>query len=696
MGTPIFQKQEMVRSHWMYNIGHFHPNYLSGVQSFLKIAENDRVTKDDDDDDENSVGVDDEISDCDDDNENFNGDENNDISDGEDDHLNENNDNLKDMLDDLENNIGDNDQEKLQQIFVDSEKPVYTGCENFSKHGAMLKLFNLKAHYKWSDTSFTSLLDFLHALLPKDNELPISLYQAKKLICPMGLKVKRIHACLNDCMLFRNEFEKSHKCVTCGASRYKCKNETGEYDDDLMKNRAPAKLLWYFPVIPRLKRLFANANESKLLRWHAEERKDDGKLRHVADSPQWRNINYKFPDFGGEIRNIRFGLSSDGINPFGTISSRHSTWPVLMCVYNLPQWLCMKRKYIMMSLLIQGPKQPGNDIDVYLSPLIDDMKTLWNTGVNVYDAYKKENFMLRAMIFCTTSDFQHMAICHDIMTHMIPIAIRGLLPENIRHTITKLCLFFNKIHTKVIDLEELDEWQKEIIITLCELEMYFPPSFFDMMVHLISQIVQEIKDCGPVFLRYMYPFERYMDILKGYVRNRYRPDASIVEGYTSEEVTEFCTGYLDGVKSIGVPKSRHSGRLAGVGVTSGMRIIYPTHANLQLAHFVVLQHMTCMTPYIDEHMEELRSTYLHKTDLEYKKKHNEEFSQWIKNNVEEKYGETDFNKVVEKLGQGPDFLVKSYQGYDINGYTYYTKNKDDKSATQNCGVTLIASTTELF
>ncbi|GJZ47293.1 hypothetical protein Tco_0601125 [Tanacetum coccineum] len=65
----------------------------------------------------------------------------------------------------------------------------------------------------------------------------------------------------------------------------------------------------------------------------------------------------------------------------------------------------MKRKYIMMSLLIQGPKQPGNDIDVYLEPLIEDMKKLWDSGVEVYDAYKKEMFTLFAMIYCTISDF---------------------------------------------------------------------------------------------------------------------------------------------------------------------------------------------------------------------------------------------------------------------------------------------------
>nr|GEV64602.1 hypothetical protein [Tanacetum cinerariifolium] len=154
----------------------------------------------------------------------------------------------------------------------------------------------------------------------------------------------------------------------------------------------------------------SNINESfkkleQMFRNMEEGRKRDRKLRHLAYPPQWRKIDNRFDKFGAEIRNIRFGLSSDGINPFENMSSNHSTWPVLLCVYNLPPWLCMKRKYIMMSLLIQGLKQPGNDIDVYLAPLIDDMKTLWGSSAKVYDAYRKEKFQLRAMIFCTISDF---------------------------------------------------------------------------------------------------------------------------------------------------------------------------------------------------------------------------------------------------------------------------------------------------
>jgi hypothetical protein len=81
-------------------------------------------------------------------------------------------------------------------------------------------------------------------------------------------------------------------------------------------------------------------------------------------SIQWRKIDRKYKDFVGEAINIRFGLSTDGFNPFADFSCGHSTWPVTLCMFNLPGWMCMKRKFIMMPVLIQGPKQPGNDIDV--------------------------------------------------------------------------------------------------------------------------------------------------------------------------------------------------------------------------------------------------------------------------------------------------------------------------------------------
>ena len=72
--------------------------------------------------------------------------------------------------------------------------------------------------------------------------------------------------------------------------------------------------------------------------------------------------------------------------------------------------------------------------------------------------------------------------------------------SKVRLAITRLCFFFNSICRKVIDLVKLDDLENEVVIILCQFEMYFPPSFFDIMVHLIVHLVREIKLCGPIYL----------------------------------------------------------------------------------------------------------------------------------------------------------------------------------------------------
>ena len=126
-------------------------------------------------------------------------------------------------------------------------------------------------------------------------------------------------------------------------------------------------------------------------------------------------------------------------------------------------------------------------------------------------------------------------------------------------------LFFNAIFRKVIDPQQLDVLENEAAIVLCQLEMYFPPSFFNIMVHLIVHLVREIRMCGPVFLRWIYPIERYMKVLKGYTKNQYRPEASIVERYVAEEAIEFCSQYMETVEAVGVPKIRHDQTRGGQG-----------------------------------------------------------------------------------------------------------------------------------
>jgi hypothetical protein len=68
-----------------------------------------------------------------------------------------------------------------------------------------------------------------------------------------------------------------------------------------------------------------------------------------------------------------FALSTDGMNPFGENRTMHSTWPVILVMCNLLTWLCHKREYLILSIHIQGPKQAGTNIDVFLEPLMEDM-----------------------------------------------------------------------------------------------------------------------------------------------------------------------------------------------------------------------------------------------------------------------------------------------------------------------------------
>ncbi|XP_057453002.1 uncharacterized protein LOC130744857 [Lotus japonicus] len=808
-----------------------------------------------------------------------------------------------DRLEDMIHDIGEESFKRAHvydTLCKDKEEPLYPGCTNFTRLSAVLRLFNLKAKNGWSDKSFTDLLGLLKEMLPEGNTMPNRHYEAKKVLCPMDMEYEKIHACPNDCILYRKEFENYDHCPKCKASRYKKKD--GDSNDDVSTKGPPAKVLWYLPIISRFKRLFSNANDAKNLRWHAEERIDDGKIRHVADSLQWKNID---GNFAKESRNLRLGLATDGMNPYGNLSCNHSSWPVLLIIYNLSPSLCMKRKYMMLSMMIPGPKQPGNDIDVYLSPLIDDLRLLWEQGVDVLDAYSGEHFNMRAMLFCTINDFpaygnlsgysvkghkacpicekdtsyhqlnngrktvylghrkfldryhpyrkmkkafngkaehglapkpltgeevyqrqQHVNVvfgkkqkkpaekniwkkrsvffdlpywssldvrhcidlmhveknvcdsligtllhikgktkdglsarldladmgirqqltpqqignktylppaCHTLskkekisfceclegikvpqgyssnikrlvsmkdlklnglkshdfhvlMQQLLPVAIRGILPIKVRKTITRLCLFFNAICSKVIDPSKLDELENEAAVILCQLEMHFPPSFFDIMEHLIVHLVREIRLCGPVCLRWMYPVERYMKILKGYTMNPYRPEASIVERYIAEEAIEFCSNYLSEVDAIGVPKSRHDGRCEGMG-TQGLNVKCMTWKVLHPAHLYILNNTDEVQPYLAAHKSFLKESYPKMNEKVLLKEHNKSFSEWFKERIANDDSASD---TIKRLSLEPKCNVMTWSAYDINKTSFYTKSKDDRSTMQNSGVMVVA------
>ncbi|GJU04996.1 putative transposase-associated domain-containing protein [Tanacetum coccineum] len=257
------------------------------------------------------------------------------------------------MVNATKDNFDVDDLVKFQELLLDAEKPLYEGCPDFTKLSAIVKLLNLKGKYGASDKFFTELLGLIKKMLPAGNEMVEKTYQAKKVMRLMGSGYKKIHVCINNCLLYWKNDKDLTACRTCGTSRWKVDNKTKKIYENI-----PAKA--------------------------------------------WRTIDEKFPKITEDTRNLRLGISADGVD-VNTGNMHHSVWPVLTVIYNLPPWLCMKRKFINLSVLISG--YPGNDIDVFLEPLVDDLHTLFETGVDTYDASTKDNFNLRAVVLWTINDY---------------------------------------------------------------------------------------------------------------------------------------------------------------------------------------------------------------------------------------------------------------------------------------------------
>jgi Domain of unknown function (DUF4218) len=140
---------------------------------------------------------------------------------------------------------------------------------------------------------------------------------------------------------------------------------------------------------------------------------------------------------------------------------------------------------------------------------------------------------------------------HQLMQQILPLATMGLLDEGVRLAIAQVSNVWRSICAKVWDPVEAKSLIANVAFTLCTLEIHFPPSFFDVMTHLMIHVAEEVDICGPVHIRWMYPIERYLKTLKSFVRNKARPEASMAEGYLIDESIGFLSEYMIDRKKTG-------------------------------------------------------------------------------------------------------------------------------------------------
>ncbi|GJU53474.1 hypothetical protein Tco_1227188 [Tanacetum coccineum] len=291
---------------------------------------------------------------------------------------------------------------EFEELYDSANEELYPGCDYVTRLDFMAKFTYFKVKGRLTNFIFNEMLEFFQNVFPisKGYKLPPSYYAIKKTFKTIGLGYESIHACEHDCCLFRGDDNKDLDfCPVCNTSRWKDNNTPGK--------KVPNKVLHYFPIIPRLQHLYKSSHTAKEMIWHATGKcMEPDKMQHPVNGRAWKNFDTKYPDFAREPRNVRLGLAADGFNPFGNLSQAYNMWLVILTTYNLPLWLCMKESSFMLTLLIPSPKSLGKDIDVYLRPLIEDLKVLWDRkGVETIDVASGQKFNMRAMVLWTINDF---------------------------------------------------------------------------------------------------------------------------------------------------------------------------------------------------------------------------------------------------------------------------------------------------
>ncbi|XP_075097564.1 uncharacterized protein LOC107823484 [Nicotiana tabacum] len=291
------------------------------------------------------------------------------------------------------------DAKRFFRLLEEGKQELYHGCEAFTKLSFTIRLYVFNSLHGLSNVAFSNMLELLKEAFPFV-QLPESFNKARNMIKDLGLHYEKIHASPIDCMLFWKDNENADNCFVCGDSRWNV--VVASLTNTSFK--ILVKVLRYFPLKPRLQRIFMCPETTIAMRWYANERPNDGNMRHPADGEAWKDFDSLQPDFFRDPRNVRLGLSNDDFNPFRTMSISHSTWPIMLMKYNLSPWMCMKPEYIMLSMIIPGPSSPGNDIDVYLQPLIEELKE------QTYDAETKQTFQMCAALLWTVSDLTALAM----------------------------------------------------------------------------------------------------------------------------------------------------------------------------------------------------------------------------------------------------------------------------------------------
>nr|GFB44233.1 hypothetical protein [Tanacetum cinerariifolium] len=241
-----------------------------------------------------------------------------------------------------------------------------------------------------------------------------------------------------------------------------------------------------------------------------------------------------------------------------------------------------------------------------------------------------------------------------------PQAAYSFTPENRKKFSTLMEDDMLKAQIKVVDI-------------LCDLELIYPPALFDIMIHLVIHLPLEALEGGPIRPRWMYPFERYMKKLKGYVRNKAKPKGSIAEGYLAEEALTFSSHYF---RDVTTKFNRPDRNVDPPLLTCQFQVFRSVCKSIGLRSVIrfdaqELNKVKCLFPNKDM---------------------KEEFPDWFGSQIRQRHVDNDKDPEVSTTSElftlacGPTWTPISKNSNVVDGVRYVVHSRDERRITQNSGI----------
>nr|GEV46499.1 hypothetical protein [Tanacetum cinerariifolium] len=500
---------------------------------------------------------------------------------------------------------------EFEALFSRATDKLYPGCTWMTSLDFLAKMSHAKVLGKITDSGFNLILKVLQEAFPHREgfRIPSSYYEMKKTYKKIGLGYESIHACINDCYLFwvSEENEKMQNYPICNASRWKdlktkgkkvankviCMKETSFMLTMLIHGpKSPAKDIDVFlqPLIRELQTLWSGVWTRDVVTG-TDFKMKAALLWTINDYPArsslsgWSGQGYlACPTCNKDTPSakVRGKIVYVGHRKFLRI--RHTmrmkrTFNGKIDMTPIPKTLT--NADIMNQLRVLPRRVPGKHSSNKQKPRDQNVEFNWNKRSIFYDleywptlqlkhnldVIHIEKNVLESLLGVRLPDgfgssFKKKVTvddnnitgmkshdCHIMMQRLLPYGVQQYLSKDISPAIIKLFLFFKQICARKLMQRDMEKAKEQLINIMCSLKQIYPPAFFDVMIHLVMHLPEEAILGGPVYMRWMYPFERYMKKLKNYVRNKSKPKGSIAEGYVAEEALTFCSHYLKGVET---------------------------------------------------------------------------------------------------------------------------------------------------